>query len=230
MNGWHCVAGLLMVTGVVVWSCAAGSDTSAGVPGTTGGSGGHAASSTGAGGAGASSTAGFGGWAQGGSDEGGQYPLYLLNGRTYDEQQDYMVWEGPVSFVMLEHKDGTSFQGDGGLISCADGCTEQVTRIESGGSVWGRFKNLQGFRMQAAYVGNEEGVGTVVVEACGQTVGSWPLDSTSIGLPGFVNLPPAVPSWPVPTPDKCIWTISATGGFVYFRALDAGEIGQPPLE
>jgi hypothetical protein len=132
---------------------------------------------------------------------------------------------------MFVHKDGTSLPADEGGASCnvQGGCEEQVTRIDAGGSIWGRFREATGFRVQLALEG-DAGVGTAVVEACEQTVGSFPLGADTNGLPGFVNFPQAVPSWAVPTLEPCVWRLTATEGFVHIRAVDVGLVDQPPLE
>lgn len=141
-------------------------------------------------------------------------PAYLPNRRTYDQERDYIAWEGPVSYVTLSHRDSTSLPTEEGGASCTSGCTEQVTRMDDGGCVYGNFLDLCGFRAQFAF---EPGaVGTAVVTACGQSVGNFPMAGT--GTPGFNNLPAAGP-WSPPTAGACVWRICATGGFVDFRAV-----------
>jgi hypothetical protein len=143
-------------------------------------------------------------------------PAYLPDGRTYDQDLAYIEWSGNVSFIMLEHKDGTSLPASEGGASCASGCTEQVTRIGNGGMIWGRFVNLESFNVQAAST-DDPSAGTVTVEACDQVIASVLLQVGSSGVPGFNNFP--VPAWPVPTADDCIWRIHATGGYVDVRAV-----------
>ncbi len=140
-------------------------------------------------------------------------PAYLPNRRAYDNERDYVSWEGPVSYVTMTHRDNTSLPAEEGGASCTGGCSEQVTHIEEGGCVSGNFTNLCGFRFQLAY---EPGAGTATVTACDQTVGTFSMAGS--GTPGFNNLPPAGP-WIPPTRGACTWRICATSGFVDFRAV-----------
>lgn len=171
--------------------------------GATGGSGGSANAGTGAG-------AGSGGVQT--------KPYYLHPGRTYDHESDYVAWDGQVSFVMLQHKDQTSLPQDEGGAACgvSGGCNEQVTRIESGASVWGKFKGLTGINVQLAST-NEAGVGQGVFSACNQSLPAFDLVNSGSGLPGFNNLP--TPAHGVAPSDDCEWRVKAVGGFVYFRAV-----------
>lgn len=138
---------------------------------------------------------------------------YLPNRRTYDQENDYIVWDGPVSFVTLMHRDNTSLPASEGGGSCTGGCTEQVTRIGAGGCIRGNFYDLCGFRFQLA---SEPGAGTAVVTACDQPVGTFNLVGS--GTPGFVNLP-ASGNWVPPTQGACTWSICAMGSFADIRAV-----------
>ncbi|MHB8872825.1 MAG: hypothetical protein ACYC8T_03990 [Myxococcaceae bacterium] len=151
-----------------------------------------------------------------GSPDGGLvgiFPLFLKNGRTYDQERSYIEWTGPVSYVTLVHRDQTALPAEEGGTSCGGSCTERVTRIGAGGSVSGHFTFLETFNVQVA---SEQGAGTVVIEACGQTIMNQSL-GTSSGTAGFNNFP--VPSWAVPTAGDCTWKVSAVSGFVDFRAV-----------
>ena len=143
-------------------------------------------------------------------------PEYLKNGRTYDQESAYIQWNGSVSYVSLYHRDNTSLPPSEGGGSCNGGCTEQVTRIQSGSSVSGNFTYLQTFNIQVSYSG-DPGVGTATVKACGQTITTQNLYVSGDSTPGFNNFPS--PAWSVPTAGDCTWSISASGGYVDFRAV-----------
>ncbi|TLN22455.1 hypothetical protein FDZ74_04440 [bacterium] len=96
------------------------------------------------------------------------------------------------------------------------GCTEQVTRLQSGSSISGNFTYLSTFNIQAANSGDDQ-VGSVIVQACGQTIFTEDLYIPNQSVPGFVNLP--VPAWNVPTAGDCVWSIFAYGGYVDVRAV-----------
>ena len=146
------------------------------------------------------------------------YPEYLHRGRTYDQERDYIEWHGSVNYVNLYHRDNTYKPSSEGGASCAKGCTEQVTRIHDGASISGNFTFLEGFSVQAAYSGNSN-VGRVIVKACGKTVFNQDLYTPGSSVPGFNNLP--APEWSVPTSGDCTWSITASGGYVDVRAVDA---------
>lgn len=143
-------------------------------------------------------------------------PEYLRNGRTYDQESRYIQWNGSVGYVTLFHRDNTSLPPSEGGASCTGGCTEQVTRIQSGSSISGNFTYLSTFNVQAAYSGDDR-VGRVIVRACGQTIFNEDLYIPNQSAPGFNNLP--VPAWSVPTAGDCSWSISASGGYVDVRAV-----------
>ena len=144
------------------------------------------------------------------------FPEYLRNGRTYDQERNYIQWNGSVAYINLFHRDNTSLPPSEGGANCNGGCTEQVTRIQSGSSISGNFTYLSTFNVQAAYSGDNQ-VGTVTVRACGQIIFSDDLYIANQSAPGFNNLP--VPAWNVPTAGDCAWSISASGGYVDVRAV-----------
>lgn len=144
------------------------------------------------------------------------FPEYLRNGRTYDQETSFIQWTGSVAYVNLFHRDNTSLPPSEGGASCVNGCTEQVTRIQDGSSISGNFTYLSTFNIQAANSGDAQ-VGRVTVQACGQIIYSEDLYAPNQSVPGFVNLP--VPAWNVPTAGDCVWSISASGGYVDVRAV-----------
>lgn len=182
---------------------------SAGVSGTGWGSGGSGGLGTGGASAGGTGAVGSGGGAQ-------TKPYYLHAGRTYDHEKDYVEWEGSVAFVTLKHKDQTALPADEGGASCSAGCDEQVTRIESGGAVWGKLKGITGINIQLAST-SEAGVGQGVLSVCKKALPAFSLSATSSGLPGFNNMP--TPAHALSPTDDCEWRVDAVGGFVYFRAV-----------
>jgi hypothetical protein len=143
-------------------------------------------------------------------------PDYLKSGRTFDQERDYIQWNGSVSYVSLYHRDNTSLPPSEGGSSCANGCTETVTRIQNGSSISGNFTFLNTFNIQAAMTGDRN-VGTVVVRACGQVIASQNLYTSGAGSAGFNNYPS--PAWSVPTAGDCTWSITASGGYVDIRAV-----------
>jgi hypothetical protein len=143
-------------------------------------------------------------------------PQYLKNGRTYDQEREYIQWSGSVAYVNLYHRDNTSLPASEGGASCSNGCTENVTRIYNGGSVSGNFTFLKTFSVQLASSGSGS-VGTAVIRACGQVVYTSNMYLPGAGAPGFNNFPN--PAWNVPISGDCTWSITATGGYVDFRAV-----------
>ncbi len=93
-----------------------------------------------------------------------------------------------MAFINLYHKDNTSLPPAEGGASCNNGCTEQVTRLQSGSSISGNFTYLQTFSVQVAYSGDTN-VGTAIIKACGQTIRTEDLYIANQGTPGFVNVP-----------------------------------------
>jgi hypothetical protein len=142
-------------------------------------------------------------------------PEYLKNGRTFDQERNYIQWNGSVSYVTLFHRDNTSMPPSEGGAHCGNGCTEQVTRIQSGSSISGNFTYLKTFSVQVAY-SSDTSVGRAIVHACGQEIFNENMYLAG-GDPGFNNHPN--PAWNVPTAGDCTWSISASGGYVDVRAV-----------
>lgn len=215
---------VVVLAGVAVIGCAQVADVE---PSGSGGSGGSAVDS--------STVGGGGSWATGGAPSGGSagasvggsagtgptQPQFLHDGRTYDQELDYIAWDGQVSIVTLKHKDGTALPPSEGGTSCGAGCDEAVTRIEDGASIWGRFTSLATINIQLATTG-EAGAGAAIFQACNTQVGKYDLYYSGGGLPGFNNLPS--PAWNVPTSGECEWRVTASGGFVYFRAVTVASL------
>ncbi len=147
-------------------------------------------------------------------------PDFLPIGRTYDQELQYIAWSGPVSAVTIQHKDQASLPPDEGGGSCSSGCTEQVTRIEAGGSVWGRFEGGSTLSVQLGQI-TDASAGTAIVTACGDTVGSSVLGIPGASTPGFSNFPQ--PAWIPPTTGECEWRVTAQDGYALFRAVTVGE-------
>ncbi|MBA4383286.1 MAG: hypothetical protein C0410_00980 [Anaerolinea sp.] len=152
-------------------------------------------------------------------------PDYLKSGRTYDQESSYIQWNGSVSYVSLYHRDNTSLPASEGGANCNNGCTETVTRIRSGSSVSGNFTFLQTFNVQVAYTGDSS-VGTAIIRACGTVIATVNLYTPGSGAPGFNNFPS--PAWSVPTSGDCTWSITASGGYVDFRAVTTSYRASPP--
>jgi hypothetical protein len=152
-------------------------------------------------------------------------PDYLKNGRTYDQERIYIQWNGSVSNHTMYHRDNTSLPPSEGGASCNNGCTETVTRIQNGSSVSGNFTFLQTFNAQVAYTG-DSAVGTAIIRACGTVIATQDLYKPDAGSPGFNNFPS--PAWSVPTSGDCTWSITASGGYVDFRAVTTSYRASPP--
>lgn len=151
------------------------------------------------------------------------FPAYLRDGRTFDQERDYIAWEGAVDYATIMHRDGTSLPPSEGGASCGSGCNENVTRINAGGRIRGRFSYVQTFSVQIAATG-EGGAGTAVIEACGSVVGR--ISTAGGSTAGFTNQPQ--PAFSVPTAGDCDWSVRAEGGHVYFRAVTVGYRGGAP--
>lgn len=148
--------------------------------------------------------------------------LALPDERTHDQAHDqgYIDWSGSVQYVYLTHKDGTSLPPEEGGTYCGSGCTEWVTRIGDGGAVSGSFdRDTSYFEAMVGFT-RDGGVGTATLRACG-AVTSWYLYNTGGTLPGFVSMLVSVPT-------GCrSWSLSASGGYVDFRAVEVGYISPP---
>jgi hypothetical protein len=145
----------------------------------------------------------------------------LPEGRTYDQAHNsgYIDWSGPVQYVYITHRDGSSLPPEEGGAYCGSGCSEWVTRLGNGGRASGSFdRNVSYFEVMVAFT-PEGGVGTATLSACSASA-SWYLYNSS-STPGFVSMILAVPS-------GCrSWSLTASGGFVDFRSIDVEYRGPP---
>jgi len=148
----------------------------------------------------------------------------LLEGRTYDQAHDtgYIDWTGPVQYVSLIHKDGTSLPPDEGGTYCGAGCREDVTRISNGGEVSGSFdRDTTYFEVMVAF-SHDFNVGDAVLSSCSATTTYTLYAGPGFSLPGFVSMPMNVPA-------GCrTWTLTASGGYVDFRSVDVYYVAAPP--
>jgi hypothetical protein len=147
----------------------------------------------------------------------------LPEGRTYDQahDHDYLLWNGPVQYVFMTHRDNTVLPPEEGGGSCTTYCQEWVTRIGTGGAVSGAFdRDVAGFFVSIAF-SHDAGAGSATLQACSASL-TWNTDlGPGAGLPGFVNMPLSVPA-------GCrSWTLSASGGYVDIRAVDVYYSGPP---
>lgn len=140
------------------------------------------------------------------------FALPLPEGRTLDEGHDsgYIDWSSGVNYADLFHRDGI----------CPSGCPENVTQISDGGTVSGAFAGEVGyFEVMLAYSG-AGGFGTATIQACSSTY------SVYLGIGGAT---PGFNSFPLSVPSGCTsWFVSASGGVVYFRSVDANYSYIPP--
>jgi hypothetical protein len=150
--------------------------------------------------------------------------LVLPEGRTYDQAHNtgYIDWSGSVGYINLTHRDFTYLPPEEGGASCASGCTEQVTRIGGGGSVSGSFdRQVDYFEVMISFT-HDSAVGNATVRACSATRSVDPYTGPGNGLPGFLSIVLAVPA-------SCrSWSLSASGGYIDFRSVDA-NYASPPL-
>ena len=140
------------------------------------------------------------------------FAIALPEGRTLDEGHDsgYIDWSGGVNYADLFHRDGI----------CPSGCTENVTQISSGGAVSGAFAgDVSYFEVMLAYSG-AGGFGTATIQACSSSYSAY------LGVGGAT---PGFNSFPLSVPSGCTsWSVSASGGVVYFRSVDANYSYIPP--
>ena len=145
----------------------------------------------------------------------------LPEGRTYDQAHNlgYIDWSGPVQYVYITHRDGSSLPPEEGGASCGSSCSEWVTRLGNGGTASGSFdRNVSYFEVMVEFT-REGGVGTATLQACSASMSWYLYNNTS--LPGYVSMILAVPS-------GCrSWSLSASGGFVDFRSIDVEYSGPP---
>jgi hypothetical protein len=149
-----------------------------------------------------------------------RFATALPDGRTYDQAHStgYIDWHGTVQYVNITHRSNTVKSPDEGGQSCVSGCTEPVTHIASGSSISGSFlRDVTYFEAMAAFEWVGNGVGTVTVEACGSSV-SHNLQKPNNNTPGFNSFAVSVPA-------GCRnWTVSASGGYVTIRSVDANYV------
>ena len=140
------------------------------------------------------------------------FAVALPEGRTLDEGHDsgYIDWSGGINYADLFHRDGI----------CPSGCTENVTQISSGGMVSGAFAgDVSYFEVMLAYSG-AGGFGTATIQACSSSY------SVYLGVGGAT---PGFNSFSLSVPSGCTsWSVSASGGMVYFRSVDANYSYIPP--
>lgn len=142
-------------------------------------------------------------------------PLFataLPEGRTLDEGHDggYIDWSGGVNYADLFHRDGI----------CGSGCPENVTQISDGATVSGAFAGEVGyFEVMLAY-SSAGGFGIATIQACSSSY------SVYMGIGGAT---PGFNSFALSVPSGCTsWSVSASGGVVYFRSVDANYSYIPP--
>ncbi len=145
----------------------------------------------------------------------------LPEGRTYDQAHNsgYIDWSGPVQYVYITHRDGSSLPPEEGGAFCGSGCSEWVTRLGNGGVASGSFdRDVSYFEVMVEFT-REGGVGTATLQACSASMSWYLYNNTS--LPGYVSMILGVPS-------GCrSWSLSASGGFVDFRSIDVEYSGPP---
>src|SRR3990172_2741679 len=150
--------------------------------------------------------------------------LPLPEDRTYDQAHntDYIDWSGPVGYVNLTHRDGTYLPPEEGGAACGSGCTEQVTRISSGGTASGSFAGtVSNFEVMISFT-HDSSAGTSTLRACSATQVDYTYTGPPGGLPGFLSIALSVPA-------GCSnWSLSASGGYVDFRAVDVNYSYVPP--
>ena len=140
------------------------------------------------------------------------FAVALPEGRTLDEGHDsgYIDWSGGVGYANLFHRDGI----------CPSGCNEMVTQISNGNTVSGSFAgDVSYFEVMLAYSG-AGGFGTATIQACSSAY------SVYLGIGGAT---PGFNSFSLSVPSGCTtWSVSASGGVVYFRSVDANYSYIPP--
>jgi len=140
------------------------------------------------------------------------FAVALPEGRTLDEGHDsgYIDWSGGVNYADLFHRDGI----------CGSGCTENVTQISNGATVSGALAgDVSYFEVMLAY-SSAGGFGTATIQACSSSY------SVYMGIGGAT---PGFNSFALSVPSGCTsWSVSASGGVVYFRSVDANYSYIPP--
>ena len=152
------------------------------------------------------------------------YALALPEGRTYDQAHNtgYIDWAGSIGYINLTHRDATYLPPEEGGGACGSGCTEQVTRINNGGTVSGSFAGTVGyFEVMVAFT-HDDSAGTATLRACSASKSNYLYIGPGGGLPGFISISLAVPA-------GCTsWSLSASGGYVDFRSVNANYTSLPP--
>lgn len=150
--------------------------------------------------------------------------ISLPEGRTYDQAHDvgYLDWSGPVQYFYLTHRDGTSLPPEEGGGSCLGQCQEWVTVLGDGGRVSGTFeRDVAYFEVMIAF-SHDEVYGNAILQACSASSVSELYLGPGSGYPGFISVDLAVPA-------GCrTWSLTAQGGFVPFRSVDAYYVSTPP--
>ncbi|MFZ5821196.1 MAG: hypothetical protein ACOYYJ_14975 [Chloroflexota bacterium] len=144
------------------------------------------------------------------------FALALPEGRTYDQAHDsgYLDWSGPVQYLFVPHRDGSSLPPEEGGASCQYRCDEWVTYLGTGGTVLGSFdRDIAYFEVMLAFT-HDDTVGTAILQACSSVSTSDLYLGPGSGLPGFISVY-------LPVPAGCrSWSLSAQGGYVLFRSTD----------
>jgi len=134
-----------------------------------------------------------------------RFATALLGGRSYDESHDfgYIDWAGSVGYANIMHRDAI----------CPATCWDTVTQISGGSQVSGAFdRDVTSFDVLVAMVPGQ-GYGTATLTACAAT-DSLSLNAGTGATPGYTKFFLTVPA-------GCRdWSLSASGGVVYFAAVD----------
>jgi hypothetical protein len=152
------------------------------------------------------------------------FAISMLEGRTYDQSHNtgYMDWTGSVGYENLYHEDWASLPPEEGGASCLSGCTENVTRVNTGGVVSGNFdRDVTYFEAMLAYEWNGSGVGTAIISACSASRTQY-LGKSSSSPAGFNSFALTVPA-------GCrTWSVQASSGFIHMRSVDVEYVAAPP--
>jgi len=150
--------------------------------------------------------------------------LSLPDGRTYDQAHDsnFIDWSGPVGYAYITHRDGTYLPPEEGSAYCGSGCSEWVTRINNGGTISGSFdRDVSLFELMVSFT-HDSGAGIATLRACSSSYSVSVYTGPGSGLPGFVSRLLNVPA-------GCrSWSLTASGGYIDFRALDVVYASPPP--
>jgi hypothetical protein len=148
----------------------------------------------------------------------------LIEGRTYDQAHNtgYMDWSGNVAYMNLYHVDNSSLPPTEGSVYCGGGCTESITRINTGGVVSGSFeRDVTYFEAMVAYEFWMNGVGSVLITVCSA--------SLSQSLKKDKNSDAGFNSFSLNVPAGCrTWSVQASGGYVDLRSADVYYVVPTP--